>query len=437
MSASLIVVGISHKTAPVSLLERFSVPEDELLKALDQLTACPHVVEGAILSTCNRTEVYAVVSKFHAGVQDVRTFVSEFFHAAPEDFAHHLYDFHDDAAARHLLFVATGLESLVVGESEILGQVRRAGQQASDAGVAGTTLRALFGAAVRAGKRARAETAIGRQAASVSTAAVALARDAFGSAGLRGRRVLLVGAGEMGRQAARLLTDAGADLVLTNRTPERGRPVAAELGAGYRDFAEVEGELGRADVVICSTSSPGFVLDASALRRAARERGASGPILVIDIAVPRDVDLAAREVPGIVLRDLDDLRATVRSGLISRERERPRVQRIVDEELERLSRQSHAADQRAIAAEIVREVDCERLKELERLEAVLPNLDPAARHEIDRMTKRLIARSVHGPLNKARLLGAPDPGASYMAMLAELYGIAMPSAGSSDSEEDA
>ena len=434
MTAALVVVGVSHKTAPVSLLERFAIGDDDLPKALDQVATLPHVIESAILSTCNRTEIYALVSKFHGGVQDVRNFLAEFCHVAPEDFADHLYDFHDDAAARHLFSVAAGVESLVVGESEILGQVRRAGRRAAEAGAAGRRLGGLFEAAGRAGKRARAETSIGREAASVSTAAVALARATYGAGGLQGRRVLLVGAGKMGRNAARALTGAGATLILTNRTPERGRALADELHAELRPFDALENELSAADVAICSTAAPGFLLDVDAVARAVAARSKPDPLLIIDIAVPRQVDPSVTDVEGIILRDIDDLRAVVRAAVETRLRERPRVESIIEQEMERLTRSMFGPDERALAAEIVREVDCIRRKELERLEAVVPGLSDDVRRELERMSKRLVARAVHAPLSKARLLGPRGPG-SYTQMLAELYGLSATTGDAADEEE--
>ena len=176
---SLVVVGLNHKTAPIELLEKLAISEEMLPKALTQLGNYEHVLEGAILSTCNRIEVYAVVSKFHGGAQDVRNFLAEFCHLAPEDFVDRLYTYHDEGAVRHLFRVAAGIDSMVIGESEILGQVKRAFQRATDEGTIGPVLSKLFRQAVRAGKRARTETAIGRNPVSVSSAAVDLARRAF------------------------------------------------------------------------------------------------------------------------------------------------------------------------------------------------------------------------------------------------------------------
>ncbi|MDQ3646749.1 MAG: glutamyl-tRNA reductase, partial [Actinomycetota bacterium] len=199
---SIVVVGVNHRTSPIDLLERLAIPRDSLVKALHQLGTYDHVLEGVVLSTCNRVEVYANVTKFHGGTQDLRNFLSEVAHVAPEDFSDNIYTYHDEAAVRHLFKVAAGIDSMVVGETEILGQVRSAFQVASDEGQVQRTLRRAFSQALRVGKRARTETAIGRNRVSVSSAAVELARRARSSRSLAGRRVLIVGAGKMGGLAA-------------------------------------------------------------------------------------------------------------------------------------------------------------------------------------------------------------------------------------------
>src|SRR5918912_1503395 len=221
---SILVVGLNHRTAPVGLLERLSISEEMLPKALHQLSTYDHVLEGVVLSTCNRVEVYAAVSRFHGGAQDLRNLLAEFCHVAPEDFADHLYTYHEDGAVAHLFRVVAGIDSMVVGESEILGQVRRAYQGAVDHGTVQRTLGRAFRQALHVGKRARTETAIARNAVSISSAAVDLARRAFSNRSLSNKRVIIVGAGKMGGLAMRALARAGArDVTIVNRTGERAR----------------------------------------------------------------------------------------------------------------------------------------------------------------------------------------------------------------------
>ena len=221
----MIVVGLNHRTAPLDLLERMTVPAERLPKALHDLVSREHVTEAVVLSTCNRIEVYAVVERYHDGVGDVRTSLAQTLQVAPEAFADHLYEFHDAGAVAHLFSVAAGLDSAVLGESEVLGQVRQAWDAATAEGAAGPGLHMLFRHALEVGKRVRTETGIGRSTTSVSSAAVALAAERMGGS-LEGRRVLVLGAGEMGEKMVTALAGA-ADVLVANRTPARADELAA------------------------------------------------------------------------------------------------------------------------------------------------------------------------------------------------------------------
>nr|MBA2311365.1 glutamyl-tRNA reductase [Actinomycetota bacterium] len=287
----VIAVGLNHKTAPISLLGELSVSADDLPKALHQLATYEHVLEGAVLSTCNRSEVYAFVTKFHGGAQDLRNFLAEFCHVAPEEFNDHLYTYHDDAAARHLFRVAAGIDSMIVGESEILGQVKHAYQVAGDDGMIHRVLGRAFQQALKVGKEARTDTSIGRNPVSVSSAAVELARRAFGGDSLRDKRVLIVGAGKMGHLAMRSLAHAGAtDVAVVNRTQERALSLAEAYGATPMSFDQLERAVGAADIVISSTTSPESVIDRPMIERAVGTRARDLPLMIIDIAVPADVE---------------------------------------------------------------------------------------------------------------------------------------------------
>jgi len=226
---SLVVVGLNHRTVPLSLLERVTVDDARLPKALHDVMSNEHVSEAVVLSTCNRTEVYVVAEKFHPAVGDLRNFFAELSFSAPEEIADHLYIHDADAAVDHLFRVASGIDSAVVGEAEILGQTRRAWEIAQTEGAAGSQLNLLFRHALETGKRARTETSIGRHIASVSTAAVAMAAQHLGS--LQGRSVLVIGAGEMGEGMVRAIMENGiSDLLIANRTPERAQEIAERLG---------------------------------------------------------------------------------------------------------------------------------------------------------------------------------------------------------------
>lgn len=419
---SVVVVGLNHKTAPVTLLERLAIPEDRWPKALHQLLSYDHVVEGAILSTCNRIEVYAGVTKFHGGAQDLRNFLSEFCHVAPEDFSDHLYTYHDEGAVRHLLRVAAGIDSLVIGESEILGQVRRASTVAQNEGATGRFLRMAFVRALRTGKRARTETGIGRNPASVSSAAVDLARRAFPEEGLAGKRVAIIGAGKMGRLAAKALAAVGAtDVIIVNRSEDRARALANAFHGRVGSFDNLVEILRTTDIVISSTTSPATVLDRALVARALRDRRRRAPMFIVDIAVPRDVDATVGDLSGVVLRDIDDLRGVVETSLGSRVAELSAVEAIVAEELDRFVTWQRAGESAPIAAALTTKAARITAAEMERIRAELESMSAEQRAAVEQLAHRLAAKLLHAPLSRSRQLAASSQGALYMAALRELF----------------
>jgi glutamyl-tRNA reductase len=418
---SIVVVGLNHKTAPVDVLERLSISDERLPKALHQLATFEHVLEGALLSTCNRIEAYAVVSKFHGGAQDLRNFFSEFCHIAPEDFSDHLYTYHDEGALRHLFRVAAGIDSMIVGESEILGQVRRAYQRAADEGMIHRVLGAAFRQTLRVGKRARTETSIGQNPVSVSSAAVELARRAWPEGTLDGRKVAIVGAGKMGRLAAQALAASGAgDVTVVNRTEERGRDLAETFGATSRPFSELEDVLGDSDIVICSTTSPQTVVDKTLIERARRGRDGN-PLFIVDIAVPRDVDPTVGGLPGVVLRDIDDLRGVVEGNIGARLGEIGRVEELIAEELERFSQWERSTEIAPTAAALVERADAIRAAEMARIAPHLETMTPAQREAVDHLSRRMVAKLLHAPLKSARDLSGSKQGQLYLTALRELF----------------
>ena len=417
---SVVVVGLNHHTAPISLLERLSIAEERLDKALHQLGTYEHVLEGAILSTCNRVEVYAVVSRFHGGSQDLRNFLAEFCHVAPEDFSDHLYTYHDESAARHLLRVASGVDSLIVGESEILGQVRRAYQVASAECTVGRVLDAAFRRALRAGKKARSETRIGRNPVSISSAAVELARRAFGRGTLDGKRIAIVGAGKMGRLAAQALTRSGArDVVVVNRGEARGLALARDFGAKPRPLEELEEVIAGVDIVISSTTSTQTVIEKDLVRRAVK--GRSEPLFIVDIAVPRDVESGVRDLPGVVLRDIDDLRGVVDVNIGERLSEASKVEAIIAEELDRFVEWERATEVAPTVAALVERARGLVDEELTKLEKKLGNVTAEERDLIRQSVQQLVARLLHPAITRTKELGGSKQGYMYVPALRELF----------------
>jgi glutamyl-tRNA reductase len=421
---SILVVGLNHRTAPVGLLERLSISEEMLPKALHQLSTYDHVLEGVVLSTCNRVEVYAAVSRFHGGAQDLRNLLAEFCHVAPEDFADHLYTYHEDGAVAHLFRVVAGIDSMVVGESEILGQVRRAYQGAVDHGTVQRTLGRAFRQALHVGKRARTETAIARNAVSISSAAVDLARRAFSNRSLSNKRVIIVGAGKMGGLAMRALARAGArDVTIVNRTGERARDLGGAFGAAPRPMEELADAIGAADIVISSTTAPQVIIERSMVERAIGSGSSGHPLLMIDIAMPRDIDPSVAEVEGVVLRDIEDLRGVVEGNVGSRLGEVIKVERIIAEEVDRFVQWERAGEIAPTVSALVAAGEEIRRSELRRMGVRFRALSPEEQEAVDQVTARIVAKLLHRPIEKAKAVASSKQGQGYLTALRDLFGL--------------
>lgn len=327
----ILVVGVNHRTAPVEIRERFSVSGEALDRALRHLKETRSVLESVVLSTCNRTEVYAVVDAPHPGEQFIRKFLGELSGLGREEFGRYVYVYENDAAIHHLFRVAAGLDSMILGETQILGQVRDAFLRAQERGNTGAIFNQLFRRAVTAAKRGHTETDVGQHAVSVSYAAVELARKVFGS--MEEKSVLLIGAGKMSELTATHLWNQGVSRVMVvNRTLERARELAGRFSGEAYDWSALGLALAEADIVISSTGAPGYVLERDTVSRVVRRRRQK-PMLLIDIAVPRDLDPAINDLPGVFLYDIDDLREVVAHNLQERERAAMRVKDILEEEI--------------------------------------------------------------------------------------------------------
>lgn len=391
---SVLVIGVNHRTGPLSLLERVAVDPADLPKAIAGLVARANVREAVVLSTCNRTEVYAVAERFHGAYADVRDFFCELGGIDPDELHPHLYSEHDTAAVTHLFEVASGLDSAVLGETEIVGQIRSAWETAQVEGGARTTLNLLFRHALETGKRARTETAISRSTASVSHAAVEMAHERLGS--LAGRRVLVLGAGGMGEGVAVALVGAGAtDIRVTNRTHERAVELAARVGGTVVPYDDLTSLVADTDVLLTCSRSGTVIVDAAMVAAARGER--HDPLLVVDIAVPRNVDSAVGSLPGVTLLDLDDLRDWAARGLAQRAHEADHVRRIVGEEVERFHVDVTSRQAAPLVARLHEHADEIRRSELERFAQRLAGLGPTERAAVEALTKGIVAKLLHQP----------------------------------------
>jgi glutamyl-tRNA reductase len=416
---SVVVIGLNHRTAPLELLERMAVSEAQLPKALHDLCSREHITEGMVLSTCNRTEVYAVAERFHGAYSDIRGFLSELSYLPSDEFSDHLYVHYDSAAAAHLLSVTAGLDSAVLGETEIQGQVKLAWQRARDEGATGRVLNLLVRHALEAGKRARTETGIGRNIASVSQAAVAMANDRLD--GLAGRTVLVVGAGEMGEGMAVALAGAGvAEARVANRTASRARALAERVGGRAVPLAEFPSQLADVDLVLTSTGSPTLLLEQADLLPVMAARP-DRPLLVVDIAVPRDVDPGVAEVDGVTLLDMDDLRAFASLGLAERRREVANVEGILNEELERYLGASSAREVAPVIVSLRERAEDLRRAEIERLRSRAGGLDDQAAEMIESVTRGLVAKLLHQPTVVLKDSAGSPRGDRLVAAVRELF----------------
>jgi glutamyl-tRNA reductase len=417
----VIVVGLNHRTAPVELLERVSVPPAGLVKALHALRVREHLAEIVLLSTCNRTEVYARTTLFHPAVQDVRDFLAAHASVDADELGEHLYTYHDDAAVAHLFGVAAGVDSMIVGEGEILGQVREAWRAAEREGTAGQLLSRVFRQAVEVGKRSRTETDIGRHAVSVSSAAVALAADRLGS--LEKRRVLVLGAGEVGEGMAVALAGAGADeIVVANRTASRARELARRVKGRPISLGEVADELVRADVLLTSTGASDIVIERSDIETVMQRRDGRA-FLIVDVALPRDVDPGVRQVFGVMLLDMDDLKAFALHSLEQRQLEVGRVRTILAEELERFRAERSAREVAPVVTALRGRAEEIRQAELERFRSRLADLDPATRKAVEALTAGIVNKLLHDPTVRVKDAAGTPRGELFTDALTELFSL--------------
>lgn len=390
---SIVVFGVNHRTGPLSLLERVTIADDAIAKTVHGLMARPNIREVVVLSTCNRTEVYAVAEKFHGAYGDLRDFFCDLGGFSPEELSPHVYSQHDDAAISHLFEVAAGLDSAVVGESEILGQVRSAWERSQHEGGSLSTLNLLFRHAIETGKRARTETSIGRHTASVSQAAVDMARENLGT--VEGLTVLVVGAGEMGEGVTIAMADAGISQVLvTNRTIAKAQALADRVSGSVIEFYRLAETLMQADVVVTCTGAGTTVIDVEMVSRAMQQR-ASRPLFIVDIAVPRDVESDVATIDGVTLLDLDNLRDWAARGQALRAAEAQAVRNIVAEELERFTLELTARQAAPLVALLHARAEVVRLAEIDRLQKKLSSLSDEQQQAVDALTKGIVAKLLH------------------------------------------
>jgi glutamyl-tRNA reductase len=396
VTSDLLVVGLSSRTVPLEMLELMTVNSDALPNALHDLLGREHIAEAVVLSTCTRTEVYALADGFHGAMADVRNFLVEWSGSRPPDFYDDLYTFYGDEAASHLFRVSSGIDSPLLGEGEIVRQVREAWDAARREGAAGQTLSPLFRHAIEVGKRARSETAISRGTTSLSQAAVAMAAARFD--GLPGRTALVVGAGDMGRGIAHALASTAGvgEILVANRTSSKAIALAERVGGRPVQLGDLVTALQWTDLVVTSTGSPDVQLSADDVRSALPGRRGR-PLMIVDVAVPRDVDPAVGELPGVTLLNMDDVKAFVDTSIAHRRHEVGAVNRIVAEEVERFSRLIAHREVAPVVTGLRQFAEQLRLAELDRHRARLTELTEQERAVVESVTRGILAKLLHEP----------------------------------------
>jgi glutamyl-tRNA reductase len=417
----LLLVGASHRTAPVELRERLDFCSRGLDRAVTALAARPSADEAVVVSTCNRAEMYIACVDPVSSFDDILAFVSEFQQLPAERIRPHLYSHVDGDVARHLFRVSSGLDSLVVGEPQILGQVKEAYSVASGVHTTGALLNKLFHWAFAVGKRVRSETALAEGAVSVSYAAVNLAKKIFGN--LHGRRVLVIGTGEMGKLTATHLKAQGIGaLIITSRTLANAEELADEVGGQAAPWDALQRSLLDSDIVITATGAPTPILSKAQIA-ASMPLSRTRPLFLIDIAVPRDVEPNAAEIEQVFLYNIDDLQAIVRENLEKRGAEIGRAEQIVEDEVQKFATWQRSRQAIPTVVALRQRFETIRQTELERLDAKLAGLPPEARGRVDEITRLIIEKLLLNPTEQLKSLGDTELVGQYTDALNRLFAL--------------
>ena len=417
----LLLVGVTHRTAPVELRERLDFASRDVGAAVEALAARASIAESVVLSTCNRSEIYVVAEHADPAREELLAFLAEYHHVPRAAFVQHLFERQDAEAVHHLFRVSAGLDSLVVGEPQVLGQVKDAWSIAAERRCAGPFLDKLFRASFGVGKRVRTETALGEGAVSVSFAAVQLARKIFGK--LHSRRVLVIGAGEMGKLTAQHLRAQGVgDIVITSRTLAHAEALARGVNGAAVAWADLMGALARSDIVITATGSQHPILDRAHVA-SVMGRGRRDPLFIIDIAIPRDVDPAAAEIEQVFLYNVDDLQAVVQENLSRRTSEIQHAEAIVAEDVGRFMSWLRSRGAIPTVVALRQRFDAIRRAELQRLDGKLAGLPPEARARVDEITRLIMEKLLLEPTEQLKALPDEETQAAYTEAINRLFGL--------------
>jgi len=414
----LLLLGVSHKTAPLDLREKLDFSSRDVGAAVEALAARSSAAESVVLSTCNRSEIYIAGDALDAAREEIIRFLSDYHQLPADSFTPHLFSFSEADVAQHLFRVAAGLDSLMVGEPQILGQVKDAFQAAAERRCTGPVLRKLFDWSFNVGKRVRSETALGEGAVSISFAAVQLAKKIFGRLG--GRRVLVVGAGEISTLTAQHLRAQGvAEVAITSRTAAHAQALATEVGGHWVPWEGLFGALAGVDIIVTATGSQRPIITKAHVESAIAHR--RDPLFIIDVAVPRDVEASVSEIEQVFLYNVDDLQSIVHENISKRASEIERAEAIVREELVRFAnwQKSRGAIQTVVA--LRDRFDAVRRAELQRLDPKLASLPPETRALFDQLTRLIVEKLLLDPTEQLKALPDEETQAAYTEAINRLF----------------
>lgn len=416
---NIVVVGLSHKTAPVEIREKVSFPSEKMAGYLHKLIERKGVTEGVILSTCNRVEVIAITSHIQDGIDELKNFIAESNGISGDYLGNHLYSHTSEDAIKHVFRVASSLDSMVVGEPQILGQMKDAYQYSLEHNVTGIILNKLFSKAFSVAKRVRTETNIASSAVSISYAAVELAKKIFGA--LEDKRVMLIGAGEMCELAARHFINSGIkEILVTNRTHSRAEKLAGEFGGRALLFENVYLDLDEVDIILSSTGSPVPIINAAQVSEALHKRR-NRPMFFIDIAVPRDIDPAINKLDNAYLYDIDDLQGVVESNKKEREKEAAAAEKIIEVEIGRFYAWLRTLDVTPTIVSLREKLNEVRVTEAQKLFGRLNGLSEADRKAIESAMTAMINKILHMPVSNLKKMADTAEGDLYVDSARKLF----------------
>ena len=416
---NLILVGVNHKTTPVEIREKLAFTKGKIEESVDRLFNFPDIIEHTILSTCNRVEIYARANCQDSAIKAIKQFICDFHEVSPVELEDHFYSYRNEEAVEHLFRVSSSLDSMILGEAQILGQVKDAYSLAKDLRSTGLVLNQLFEKAFSIAKKVREETGIAERSVSISSAAVELAQKIFDD--LENRTVMLVGTGEMAELAAKHLISYGVKTVyVTSRTYDRAANLARTLNGSALDFEAFKNELHRADIVITSTSAPNFIIKKEIVEKAIHERK-NKPIFFIDIAVPRDIEPDVNDLENVYLYDIDDLHVVVSANIKEREKEVENAMNFISQEVTKFNNWVGALDAVPTIIEIRKKAENIRKQEIEKTLKKISHLSEDDKQLLRQMSSSMINKILHKPTIKLKQKTQSEDGHVYLKAIRHLF----------------